>query len=188
MPNPFARIRPIRLGATASLRRFGRDRRGVTIVEFAFVAGPLMALLIAILQVSLTFFAQQNLETAAEKSTRVLMTGEAQQARMSAADFKALTCAQLPRFMKCANVMVDVTVATSFSAANIASPTITYNASGQPNNAWSYNAGVPGDIVIVKTMYVWDTARGPLGFDLSTLSGGKRLLIATSVFKTEFYS
>jgi Flp pilus assembly protein TadG len=78
LPNPLARIRPIRLGATASLRRFGRDRRGVTIIELAFVAGPLMAMpiamLIAILQGSLTFFAQEHLETAAEKSTRVLMT------------------------------------------------------------------------------------------------------------------
>jgi hypothetical protein len=36
-------------------------------------------------------------------------------------------------------------------------------------------------------MYLWDTQKGPLGFDLSTLSGGKRLLIATSVFKTEPY-
>lgn len=55
---PAARIRPITLGATASLRRFGRDRRGVTIIELAFVAGPLMAMPIAIPQASLTFFAQ----------------------------------------------------------------------------------------------------------------------------------
>ncbi len=36
-------------------------------------------------------------------------------------------------------------------------------------------------------MYVWDVQAGPLGFDLSTLSRGKRLLITTSVFKTENY-
>lgn len=188
MPHPFARIRSIRDGATASVMRFGRDRHGVTVIEFAFIAGPLMALLIAILQVSLTFFAQQNLETVAEKSTRVLMTGEAQSSKMSAAAYKALACAQLPKFMKCANLLVDVNVATSFSAANIASPTITYDSSGQPNNSMSFNTGSPGEISIVKTMYVWDVSKGPLGFDLSTMTGGKRLLIATSVFKTEFYS
>ena len=188
MPNLCARVRTICGRAAAPLRRFGGDRRGVTIIEFAFVVGPLMALLIAILQVSLTFFAQQNLETVAEKSTRVLMTGEAQSSNMSAAAYKTRACAQLPKFMKCANLMVDVNVATNFSDANIASPTITYNASGQPNNAWAYNTGTPGDIVIVKTMYVWDVSKGPLGFDISTLSAGKRLLIATSVFKTELYS
>jgi hypothetical protein len=30
-------------------------------------------------------------------------------------------------------------------------------------------------------------SKGPLGFDLSTLSNGDRLLIATAVFKTEPY-
>ena len=188
MPSPFVPTCFLSGDARSPLTRFGEDRRGVTIVEFAFIAGPLMALLIAILQVSLTFFAQQNLETVAEKSTRVLMTGEAQSSKMSQSAYKALACSQLPKFMKCANLMIDVSVANSFSSANIASPSITYNASGQPNNAWAYNTGSPGEIVIVKTMYVWDVTKGPMGFDLSTMSAGKRLLIATSVFRTEFYS
>lgn len=198
-PHPVART-DLQLGAAmadpASLsrprpslaKRLLRERDGVTIVEFAFIAGPLFALIIAILQVSMTFFAQQNLETAAEKSSRVLMTGSAQNSKMSQADYQKLVCAKLPAFMKCANVMVDVQVANSFSGVDTGSPDLTYDGKGKVNNSWKYDTGKPGDIVIVKTMYMWDTQKGPLGFDLSTMSGGKRLLVSTSVFKSEPYA
>lgn len=169
-------------------RRFADDRRAATIVEFAFIAGPLMALIVAILQVSLTFFAQQNLESAAEKSTRVLVTGAAQNVNMSQTAYRNFACAKLPSFMKCANLMVDVRVATTFASVNMAVPTITFDNAGKPTNSWTFETGVPGDILIVRTMYVWDVTNGPLGFDISTLSPGKRLLIATSVFKTELYT
>lgn len=165
-----------------------RDRRGATLIEFAFIAAPLFGLIMAIAQTSLTFFAQQNLETTAEKSVRQLMTGSAQKAGTTQSQFKTAACATLPAFMKCANLMIDVQVATSFSGVSNAPPVITYNSSGQPNNTLLYKPGGPGEITIVKFMYIWDVQQGPLGFDLSTLSAGKRLLIATSVFKTEPYS
>lgn len=164
------------------------DARGSTAIEFAFVAGPFIALLIAILQTSLTFFAQQNLETVAEKAGRQLFTGTAQSSGMTQAQFRDSVCSKLPVFMKCANLMVDVQVATAFSNANTATPTLTYDSSGNVTNPWVYKPGGPGEITVLKTMYVWDVQSGPLGFDLSTLSKGKRLLITTNVFKTEPYS
>lgn len=170
------------------LRALRRDRRGTTVIEFAFVAGPFMALMIAILQVSLTFFAQQNLETTAEKSVRQLLTGQAQSAGMTQSEFKALVCSKLSSFMKCANVIVDVQVAAKFSSANIGSPTLSYDANGNIDNAWVYKPGIPGEITVARIMYVWDVSKGPLGFDISTMSRSKRLLISTSVFKTEPYS
>lgn len=182
-PNLLRRAR--RRARTVSL---AGDARGVAVIEFAFIAGPLMALLIGIVQVSITFFAQQNLESVGESVTRVLMTGEAQSSGMSKSAFKALACSKLPSFMKCANLIVDVQVATGFSAANTAPPTITFDSSGKVSNSENFAPGGPGDIVIVKTMYLWNTQKGPLGFDISTLSSDRRLLIATSVFKTEPYA
>lgn len=171
-----------------ALRSLGRDRRGGVLVEFAFVVGPFVALMIAVLQTSLTFFAQQNLETTAEKSVRQLLTGSAQSSGMTKAQFKTLVCSKLPAFMKCSNVMIDVQVADYFSSANTGAPTLTYDAGGNVSNSWAYQPGVPGQITVARIMYVWDTSKGPLGFDLSTMSRGKRLLVSTSVFKTEPYS
>lgn len=168
-------------------QRLARDTSGATIVEFAFVAGPLMALLIATLQVSLVFFAQQNLETTTEKATRQLLTGQAQGAGMTQSQFQSAVCSKLAAFMKCANVLVDVQNVADFTSANTSSPTLTYDSNGNVSNSWTYKPGGAGQITVVRIMYVWDVSKGPLGFDLSTLSTGKRLLIATAVFKTEPY-
>ncbi|MEJ8631254.1 pilus assembly protein [Sphingomonas sp. I4] len=54
------------------------DRRGATIVEFALVATPFIALILAILQTSLAYFAQEALESAVEISARSVVTGQAQ--------------------------------------------------------------------------------------------------------------
>jgi Flp pilus assembly protein TadG len=170
------------------LKRLRRDSRGAALVEFAFIAGPFLALMIAVLQTSLTYFAQQNLETTAEKSVRQLLTGTAQSSNMTQAQFKTLVCSKLPAFMKCANVMIDVQAAANFSSVDTSAPTLTYDSNGNPNNAWVYQPGGSGQITVARIMYIWDVSKGPLGFDLSTMSSGKRLLISISVFKTESYS
>ena len=176
----------LRRAAPRRLRALRSDVRGATLVEFGFVITPFAALMVAILQTSLTFFAQQNLETAAEKSVRQLMTGQAQRAAMTQAQFKTLVCSKIPTFMKCNKVTVDVQQASSFDTASTAVPTITYDSSGNPSQG-VYTPGAGGTINVVKIMYVWDEQKGPLGFDLSTMSSGKRLLITTSVFRVEPY-
>lgn len=168
--------------------RLAHDSRGTTLVEFAFVVGPLLALLMAVVQTSLVFFTQQILETTAEKSVRQLLTGAAQNKNMSQAQFKALVCSKLPAYLKCANVMIDVRTASNFSAADTGAPALTYDSQGNPSNAWVYSPGAPGEITVARIMYIWNTQKTPLGFDLSTMSNNRRLLISTSVFKTEPYS
>jgi len=185
----FARLakRPARPLLRRGLRALARARRGSTLVEFAVVATPLFALLIAITQTALTFFTQQVLETTVEKSGRHILTGAAQKSGMSKAAFNQVVCATLPAYLKCSNVLIDVQTASSFSTADTAPLKITFDKTGKPTNVTAYNPGNPGDIVVMKVMYLWSVAPGPLGFDLSTLSTGQRLLVATAVFKTEPY-
>ena len=178
-----------RLAATirSDARRLAEDRSGATIIEFAFIVGPLMALLVAVLQTTMAFFAQQSVDTVAEVTSRKLMTGSAQQSSETAAQFKADVCAQLPSYLSCSNIMVDVQTAANFSSASTTNPTITFNNSGAITNAWKFAPGGPGQITIARVMYVWDVQKAPFGFDLSTMSNGKRLLVSTAVFKTEPY-
>lgn len=182
-------ISALKSGRIANAARLlARDRRGAAAMEFALVSIPLAALMVAILQTTLVYFAQQNLEMTAEKSVRQLMTGQAQSAGMTQAQFKNVVCSKLPSFLKCSNVIVDVQQATAFSDVTTAVPTLTYDSSGNITNSWQYSPGTQGAINVVKIMYIWDVQKGPLGFDLSTMSSGKRLLIVTSVFKTEPYT
>ena len=181
--NAIARCRPPRAAG-----RLLADRRGTAILEFAFIAAPLMGLLLAIVVTSTVYFAQEGLETATEATARVVMTGAAQSAGLTASQFKTAACNALPPYMKCSSLMVDVQSAGSFSAISTAAPTITFDSNGNVTNSFVYNPGNAGDIVIIRLMYIWNLPTGPLGFNIATLGNGQRLLVATSVARTELYS
>jgi Flp pilus assembly protein TadG len=169
------------------LRAFCRNERATAILEFALISLPFFALLIAIIETALVFFAQQSLETVGEAASRLIMTGQAQTAGWSATQYKTQVCKSLPVFMSCTNLMVDVQTAAAFNAVSVGTPTITYK-NGSPSNAWSYTTGTGGAIVIVRVMYLWPLATGPLGFSLDNQGSNHRLLISTSVAKSEPYA
>jgi Flp pilus assembly protein TadG len=168
-------------------RSFAKHQEGAAALEFAMVAAPFIALLVAGLQTALAFFAGQVLESAVTDSSRSILTGSAQNDKLDQNAFAQLVCSKVQALFSCPSLMIDVQTATTFSAANTGMPTLTFNAAGQVNNAWAYNPGNPGDIVVVRVMYLWPTFLGPLGFSLSNQSNGSLLLMATSVFKNEPY-
>ena len=57
-----------------AIRRFRRNRRGSAAVEFALVAPVFFALLFAIIETGLMFFAGQVLETGTQDSARLMYT------------------------------------------------------------------------------------------------------------------
>lgn len=173
---------------SALLRSRYRDARGTAVIEFALVAAPLFALMIAIFETGLTYFTQEALETAAEQAARSLMTGQAQSAAQTQAQFTAAACKGLPAYMNCNNLIVDVETAPSFAAINTNPPTITFDNNGNVTNHWSFSPVSGDNIVILRLMYLWPVANAPLGFTLANASSTQRLLIATTVFKAEHYA
>ena len=89
------------------LRRFRRNRRGSAAVEFALVAPIFFAVLFAIIELALVFFASQMLETVTQDSARLIMTGQAQNAAYTQAQFKTDVCAKLTMMFDCANGIYD---------------------------------------------------------------------------------
>jgi Flp pilus assembly protein TadG len=164
------------------------DVRAATAVEFALLVTPFMFLILASLQLSLIFIAGQVLQTATNEAGRQLMTGADQNAAMTQSQFQQTVCNNAPILFTCSNIMVNVASANSYASLNTATPTITYNAQGQPTNTWSYSTGGPGDIVIVQAMYNWPVFGGPLALGLADQSNGSYLLVGTSVFKNEPYT
>ena len=94
-------------------------------VEFALVAAPFLALTFAILETAMVFFAGQTLEAAAADSARLIMTGQAQSAGFSQAQFKSAVCARIYGLFDCANgVYVNVKSYSSFGSISSASPVV----------------------------------------------------------------
>jgi Flp pilus assembly protein TadG len=164
-----------------------RSENGATAVEFALVAAPFLALLIAIFQTAIVFLAGRVLDEVVSQSSRYIMTGQAQTANLTQAGFATYVCQNSYSLFTCGNFMINVQNYNSFSAASTAAPTVTFNAQGQVTNTWTYSPGNPGDIVVVQVMYQWPIVLGPLGFNLSNLSNGNRLLMSTAAFKNEPY-
>jgi hypothetical protein len=61
---------------------------------------------------------------------------------------------------------------------------LTYDANGNVTNTWQFNPGNPGDIVIVRVMYLWSVFTNPL---LANLSNTTRLIMASAAFQNEAY-
>ncbi len=72
--------------------RFVAESRGVAAIEFGLIAAPFLALVTAILQIGVLFFAEQDLQTATSKAARLIMTGQAQTQGMSSNQFIQQVC------------------------------------------------------------------------------------------------
>jgi Flp pilus assembly protein TadG len=170
------------------LRRFRRSRRGSAALQFALVAPLFFALLFAIIEVSLMFFAGQYLETINQNLARLIMTGQAQQATYSSSsDFLNKNLCQssttpAPVLFTCSNLSMDVQCYPSWSSVSITSPV---DAGGNFIST-RFNPGGQGSIVLVRLSYMWPTFVTGLGFNLSNY-GNKVLLTSTAAFKNEPY-
>ena len=171
-----------------ALRRFRRNRRGSAAVEFALVAPVFFALLFAIIETAIVFFAGQVLETVTQDSARLVQTGQAQAAAYDAANFKKLVVCTRPLanllFDCMSGVDVDVQSYPAFSNVVITDP---IDAAKNFTNNMQYNPGNAGDIVVVRAFYQWPLFVTGLGYNISNLSGSKRLLSATAAFRNEPY-
>lgn len=166
-------------------KRFLADENGATAVEFGLVAAPFIALLVGIIQTFMVLFASQLLETVVTQSSRLIMTGQAQAANTTQSGFASLVCQQVTIVFDCTKLMIDVQTVGSFSTSSTGAPTLTFNAKGQVTNTWQYNPGGPGQIVVVRVMYLWPVFLGPLGFTLSNEPNGNRLIMASAAFQNE---
>lgn len=168
------------------MRRFRRHRRGSAAVEFALVAPVFFGLLFALLEIALVFFAGQLLETATQDSARLIMTGQAQGAAYTQAQFKTSLCGRLSTLFDCTNsIYIDVQKYTSFAAISMNNQ---IDASKNFNTSMKYDPGAPGDIVVVRVFYQWPTFVIGLGYNIANLANGKRLLMGTTAFRNEPYA
>jgi len=154
-------------------------------VEFALVAPIFFALLFAIIEVAMVFYASQVLETVTQDTARQIFTGQAQGANMTAAQFKSSLCGRVVALFDCVNgISIDVQSYSAFASINIADPIDASKNFVPPNN---YLPGGPGDVVVVRLFYQWPVFVTGFGFNLANVGTNRRLLTATAAFQNEPY-
>ena len=167
--------------------RFRRNEEGATAVEFGLIAVPFIGLIFAILETCLVFLTGQALETAVTDASRLILTGQAQAANMTAAGFKTKVCERLTALVNCsASVYVDVRKFSSFASATVPTP-IDNNGNMITNNT-QFQPGAAKEIVVVRAWVAYQVYTAVFGKSLANLPGNKRLVLATVAFRNEPYT
>jgi Flp pilus assembly protein TadG len=187
MPSPA--VATVSIGN--ALRRFRRNRRGSVAVEFALIAPIFFALLFAIIETGMVFFAGQVLETGTQDSGRLLYTNQIQTSGLSApqqqTQFFDDLCNRVKTLFNCiadpTSLVVDVRSYPPGTTINIASPIVAGSLTGpfvfQPPPLGSSNT------VVIRVFYRWPLFVTGLGYNIANLNGSQRLLAATYAFHVE---
>lgn len=168
--------------------RFSGDDRAVTAIEFALLAVPFFGLIAAILETALVFLASQILDGAVQDASRLVRTGQAQNASYTIDTFKAAVCNKLFDIFDCNNLKIKVSVVANFSSATVSSSPLDATDPTKWTLVPAYVPGVGSDVVMVQVFYKWPIIMSFGGFGLATSSDGTRLLGSTRVFKNEPFS
>ncbi len=105
-------------------QRFVRDQRGVSAIEFGMLAIPFFGVLMGIFMNSYVLFSQTSLDYAAYHAARQVMTGQIQN-NSTIVDAKSFTqqvmcgaTSNLPSYMDCNKLQVDMRVLPNFASSN----------------------------------------------------------------------
>jgi len=164
------------------LRRWAGREDGAAAAEFALIAVPFVALLAAMTQTALVFFAGQVLQASTSEAGRLVMTGQAQ--GMTATQFQQAVCDNAAGFFTCGQLQVNVQTFSSFASATQANP---IRNGKLDTTGFGFSPGKPGQIEVVQVFYPWPLGTDLLGLHLTDVNGDSHLLAATAVFRNEPY-
>lgn len=169
--------------AKRKLALFARDQRGVTAIEFAFLALPFFGLLAAIMQTALVFLGSQFLESAVYDTSRLIQTGQAK--NFTHAQYKAQICNRLYGLFNCSDVKLKVNTV----GLNPPPTTSPIKPDGSWASDWSsptdFEPGGGGTVVRVQAYYNFPAPLNAFEVLVKGGTAGKQLLGTSIVFINE---
>lgn len=146
--------------ATTFKRRksYASDDKGATAVEFAMVAPLFFTMLGVTLETGVMMFSEYVLQTAVQEAARTVRTGQAQDAKLTAAQFKTKICSLAGLIMDCeGKVTVYMSSQATFTA--LASNTPSYlnvgPAADGTEQPVKFKCGAPSESVALIATYDW---------------------------------
>lgn len=164
------------------VRRLKDEEDGVTAIEFSMLALPFFALLMAIIETSLMFFAGQMLESSVDDVGRQIRTGQLDN-NMTEVDLRDAICTEAELLFSCEDIKIDMQVVAEFEdLADKPEP----NDDGElDDSSFTFTPAGPRQVVMVTVMTEWPIYTNYLQQYLSKLKSKNALLTAVAVFQTE---
>lgn len=167
----------------ALARRFPRDHRGATMVEFAFVAPIFLFLVFVALEDALMVFTQAQLDNATRDASRTILLGTFQKANSGLSDFQTAVCNGIVGLIPSCGTNVQV-----YAQADGTDPTNLSTASssywdGTSSAFTAANIGGAKQYQLIQVGYQY-----PFFISwLAKVAGSSTMIISTVVFQIEPY-
>jgi Flp pilus assembly protein TadG len=170
-----------------------KSESGSAAIEFAMVGAPFFFLLGCIIEIGLMIFVEGSIQAAVTKASRDLRTGQAQNANVTAAQFKSKVCELAGIVVDCGKITVYVDAAANGSFATLRANLPSFvdvgpKPDGTPN-ATAFNCGAPSIPVGIVASYDWKFAfpfLAPLE-NVDSASGSTRRLYGIAIGRNEPY-
>lgn len=168
----------------AILKRFAKDRRGSTAVEFTLLAIPFLALVFAVIESSVSFGAHQVTANAVEDLARDLRTGELAQAAATPAAVRNYICDRIDILVPagCPDLYIDLKTYTQYKDVPL---TIPMAGGDLDPSGFTIAPGGSDEINQLRVFYKWKYYTDFIGSRLAPLPGNKTLIFATTTWKNE---
>ena len=170
-------------GVFNRIQHYKNDQSGVTAIEFAFVIGPFLGLVFAIMKLGLIFFAMFSIDNAVEQTARLVRTGQA--GAITKTEFKNQVCLRVPSFVNCAgDIRVDVQSQPDITDLNPPSGT---GAGGDfsSDGDFTYTPGSGGDFVLVTVFFKWSSLPLKSILNVGNMDDGSFLIRSAATFRNE---
>ncbi len=172
---------------TATVKRFRMNEDGVTAIEFGIIALPFFALIFAIIESGLYFFASQVMDTGFREAARKIRTGEAQTwTQQQMRDEICTDANKSSGLFTCENIFVDLREVDFAAGMSVPEPTTGASPKAFNSAAINYTENIcGGKTVLMRAYYKWPSFVDILGSPLARLNDGTILMSSTAAFKTE---
>jgi Flp pilus assembly protein TadG len=164
-----------------------RSRKGSAALEFAMIAPILFVLLMGTIEMGVMYFVQYQMQFATTEAARLIRTGQAVAAQMTADQFRQKICDNIEYIPNCKdNLMIDVEAYNNFGTVAFNNP---LNADGQlnPGNQ-PYSVGDVCNVVVVRSFYAWKVMTPVLTPFMINMADQSHLLTAAAAFRNEPYN
>jgi Flp pilus assembly protein TadG len=168
-------------------RRFRRDEKGATAVEFGLISVPFFMLLMSTVEMALMLWTSQQMEEAVFQGSRSMLTGDSRTIYSNPATaqtaFRDALCANMTLISSCpARLKVDVQTFASFATAT-SNSAITAGAINTA--AFGFQPATPSTIVVVRAVLSYPLTMSSWSQAFANLANGERALMANIAFRTE---
>jgi Flp pilus assembly protein TadG len=170
-------------------KRFLRDKKGVTVIEFAAIAPVFFFMMGSLMETGLMLFTEYVLQTSVQDAARLVRTGQAQTDSLTEVQFKQQICNSATVIPNCmTNVTVNMVARNNFSdlAAVVPSAISVGNGYGGSSAPPSYSCGAASQAVALIATYDWTFTLPLLAEYYGNVDGdSRRRLAGIHIFMNE---